>query len=480
MKTDNAKDVIYRLEGKLQVEETLIQCIKTLYMTEDTGEAIDSLLKIIAEYHDAERAYIFEFDDDGIWIHNTYEWCADGIEPQIEMLRNVEKSVIDRWLEQFEKKGEFYITSMEGEVDKTSVEYQLLEMQGIDSLMAAPLRLENDIAGFLGVDNPKKNTDTLLLMQSVAAFVMNDIKKLRTEKLKQQEEETNEMYREMLKLQGTGFIAAKLHEVEVITMNDAALAMFGWHDMSDFDRKVATLFSHVQAANMQEIIKRLSDLNQAGEEYAYECTICGDGEKSVHIIAHSKVVKLSNGDKVIIQSLTDITEKKKMENKLIYLSQIDSLTGISNRGSGEQQVEHLLSSGTKGMFCLLDADKFKMVNDNYGHTAGDKVLIALAECMKQSFRSTDVIMRLGGDEFAVYAVGITNEAVGRNSIERFFASVAQIQIPELYNHKVSVSLGAVICDGTEDISFDAIYQRADSAMYLCKNSQGNMYKFYQQ
>lgn len=478
MKSDNAKDIIHRLEDKLQVEETLIRCVKTLYITEDTGEAINSLLQIIAEYHDAERAYIFEFDDDGVWIHNTYEWCAAGIEPQIEMLRNVEKSVIDRWLEQFELKGEFYITSTKGEVDKESVEYQLLEVQGIDSLMAAPLRSEGSITGFLGVDNPKKNTDTLLLMQSVSAFVMDDIKKLRTEKQKRQEEETNEMYRELLKLQGTGFIAVKLNETEVITMNDAALHMFGWHDMSDFDRKIYTLFSHVQAANMDEITKSLRKLSQKGEEYAFECTVHGDEENPVHVIAHAKVVELSSGDRVIIQSLTDITEKKKMENKLIYLSQTDSLTGISNRGSGEQQVERLLLNGTKGMFCLLDADKFKMINDNYGHTVGDKVLIALADCLKQSFRSTDVIMRLGGDEFAVYAVGITDEMIGRTSIERFFVSVAKIQIPELCGHEVSVSLGAVICENTDGISFDTIYQKADSAMYLCKNNQGNMYKFY--
>lgn len=478
MGLDNSKEVILKLEGRLEVEETLIQCIRTLYMTDDTQEAINSLLKIIAEYHAAERAYIFEFDDDGVWIHNTYEWCAVGIEPQIEMLKDVEKSVIDRWLYQFEEKGEFYIASTEGEVDKTSVEYQLLEAQGIDSLMAAPLRFEGEITGFVGVDNPSQNTDTLLLMQSVTAFVMNDIKKLRIERLKRHEEETNEMYREMLKLQGTGFIAVKLHDVAVITMNDAALEMFGWHDMSDFDGRIATIFKRLQASNMKEIIRSLGRMSRKGEEYVYECAICGSSERPVHIIAHAKVVELSNGDRVIIQSLTDVTERKKMENELIHLSRTDGLTGISNRSSGEQHVERLLCDGIEGMFCLLDADMFKMVNDNYGHTAGDKVLIALAECLQQSFRSTDVIMRLGGDEFAVYAVGITEKEVGRNSIERFFASVEKLEIPELQGHKVSVSLGAVICGNTDDITFDIMYQRADSAMYQCKSMQGNMFRFY--
>ena len=105
----------------------------------------------------------------------------------------------------------------------------------------------------------------------------------------------------------------------------------------------------------------------------------------------------------------DITDKKKLENRLIVLSEIDALTSISNRGSGERRAEKLINSGVKGMFCLLDVDKFKSINDSFGHTVGDKALIEIADCLRRSFTGSDVVMRLGGDEFAVYAVGVETE-----------------------------------------------------------------------
>ena len=101
----------------------------------------------------------------------------EGIEPQIEYLQKVPLSVIGRWMEQFERQGEFFITSLSGEVEKSSVEYEILETQSIESLLAAPLRVDGQITGFLGVDNPKLNTDTLVLLQSVATFVIDDIQK---------------------------------------------------------------------------------------------------------------------------------------------------------------------------------------------------------------------------------------------------------------------------------------------------------------
>lgn len=167
-----------KLQKQLEVEKTFVSCIKTLYENKNMEAAINKLLSIIADYHQAERAYIFEIDAGGEKIiNNTYEWCREGITSQIKMLQNVDISVIDRWMEQFERKGEFFITSIHGEVNKSSEEYRILEEQGIESLMAAPLKIDGKFAGFLGVDNPSANTDTLLLMQSVAAFVINDIQR---------------------------------------------------------------------------------------------------------------------------------------------------------------------------------------------------------------------------------------------------------------------------------------------------------------
>ncbi|MDE5992055.1 MAG: GAF domain-containing protein, partial [Oscillospiraceae bacterium] len=163
------------LEKHLAIQSTIIKCVHTLHITDDIDEAINELLSIIADFYKADRGYIFEFDDDEVMMHNTYEWCREGVEPAIELLADVEINTIDRWLSYFEERGEFYITSVGDEVSEDSEEYRLLYQQGIECLMAAPLRLNGKLVGFIGVDNPRDNTDTLLLMQSAAAFVANDI-----------------------------------------------------------------------------------------------------------------------------------------------------------------------------------------------------------------------------------------------------------------------------------------------------------------
>ncbi|MBQ4068650.1 MAG: sensor domain-containing diguanylate cyclase [Lachnospiraceae bacterium] len=166
------------LTKRLELEETLVKCVRTLNENDDADEAINVLLSIIAEYHDADRAYIFEYDEneDNI-MDNTYEWCAEGVKPQIGILQRLDVALIDRWIEYFEKDNELCISSLTGEVDKDSEEYKILQIQEVESLMTAPLRIDGKISGFIGVDNPKKNLDTRVLLRSVNAFVMNDIQK---------------------------------------------------------------------------------------------------------------------------------------------------------------------------------------------------------------------------------------------------------------------------------------------------------------
>lgn len=173
------REKIYRqLEQKLKTEQTLVASIKTLSMNRDLTAAINSLLEIIGEYYQGERAYIFECNYEQQLLINTYEWCKAGIEPQQHNLLKLPLSAADRWMEEFVKKGEFHIASLGENVDKDSTEYQILEPQGVQSLMAAPLMEEdNKIIGFIGVDNPSANLEQMVLLRSIAFFVLDDIKK---------------------------------------------------------------------------------------------------------------------------------------------------------------------------------------------------------------------------------------------------------------------------------------------------------------
>ncbi len=181
----------------------------------------------------------------------------------------------------------------------------------------------------------------------------------------------------------------------------------------------------------------------------------------------------------IVFAVELIDEAKRREKQLVYLSETDAMTGLRNRGSGEKTITALMNEGIEGMFCLLDADKFKSINDNYGHEVGDKVIKAIAQCLKKSFRNSDIVMRLGGDEFAAYALGVTNAEQAKIIVDRFFGEIDKIDIPELGDRKITVSLGTALFSIQDYCSFTEIYKRADSATYISKKTQGNCHTAYE-
>ena len=167
-----------------------------------------------------------------------------------------------------------------------------------------------------------------------------------------------------------------------------------------------------------------------------------------------------------------IDEQKRREDKLLYLAQTDTMTGVSNRRSGEKMIERILNNKISGMMCLVDCDKFKLINDTYGHMAGDEVIIAIAHTLQKSCRDKDIVMRLDGDEFALYIPGVTNRKCANSFFKRLFENLKQIHVESIDNHPVVLSLGACFFDGKEDLSFDELYCRADSAMYESKKIDG--------
>lgn len=168
-----------------------------------------------------------------------------------------------------------------------------------------------------------------------------------------------------------------------------------------------------------------------------------------------------------------IEAEKKRENYLLYLAGTDLMTDLYNRGHGEKEIIERLRTGKKGVFCLFDVDKFKLVNDNYGHDVGDKVLIAIAECLKKVRQDGDIVMRLGGDEFAAFFADKTKKEV-ESIIGQLFELISKVSI-EPMTEPIRVSLGAVeVRDGMD---FDVAYKLADRGVYESKNRKNSSYIF---
>ncbi len=173
------KKEMRELEDQITLESILLQCLDIFVTEDDMNVAIQTFLETIGGYYDANRAYIFEFDLEKQTLDNTFEWCMDGVEAEIDKLQEIPLEVVADWISMFESVGEFYITSVDGDVDPNSEAYRLLEMQGIQSLMAAPLYTKGVITGFLGVDDPRTRFGDLTLLRATTEFMMAELEKRR-------------------------------------------------------------------------------------------------------------------------------------------------------------------------------------------------------------------------------------------------------------------------------------------------------------
>ncbi len=182
--------------------------------------------------------------------------------------------------------------------------------------------------------------------------------------------------------------------------------------------------------------------------------------------------------KSVIWAVEQIDKEKRSRDKLRYLAEIDQMTKLYNRGSGEDKIRKLIKAGDGGMFVMFDVDRFKSINDNFGHDVGDKVLMTIGKCMRKTFRDKDIVLRLGGDEFAAFTPAVCSSDAGYPVIERLITAVDHINIPELNGRKVTISVGAAFYMPHDTFSFDELYKRADGCTYQSKKKEGSFVTFY--
>lgn len=169
----------------------------------------------------------------------------------------------------------------------------------------------------------------------------------------------------------------------------------------------------------------------------------------------------------------DITNEKRYEQELSRLARQDPLTNLLNRKalhSEFNRINHAKSESLAAMV-FIDIDNFKTVNDHLGHKAGDAVLVAVAEWLKQFAPPQSVIARLGGDEFVLLCEQEETQALNTLT-DQLLTQVAEPVVLE--NGKAQIGLSIGVCEfAPGQHEFDTLYERADEAMYQVKRSGKN-------
>ena len=267
----------------------------------------------------------------------------------------------------------------------------------------------------------------------------------------------------LLTLNTTGFLAnVNKYGARYLGYPHSALLRMKFNELCTDGDSASELLKPLVNGQMLETRGRLQLVKSSGEIIAVQATF--------------RRVDANPDESQIIVVCEDVTEIDHLQKQLAYHASRDTLTGLYNRREFEVRINQLFERTKRHLdqhtVCVIDLDRFKLINDTSGHQAGDETLKAITSAMTACMRQTDVLARLGGDEFGIIMEKTTlHEA--EDIIERLRDSVEKIEIVwDGVHHQISASFGLTRLDANS-VSVSDLMRDADAACYLAKESGRN-------
>jgi diguanylate cyclase (GGDEF)-like protein/PAS domain S-box-containing protein len=284
----------------------------------------------------------------------------------------------------------------------------------------------------------------------------------REEEIKRTEEalrESEEHYRRIIETAEVGIWMLDAEKITIFT-NRKIFEMLGYTP-EEMKGKSFLEFTDAEGRSLLESKMQSRPLTSNGQ-YDFKF-LRKDGTDLWTIMTISPIFDKTGGCEGASIMITDITERKKAEEQLKYVSLRDPLTGLYNRVYFEEGMRHIESYRYAHVGIIIcDVDGLKLINDTLGHNAGDSILMAAADIIKESFRVGDVVARVGGDEFGVLLLNTERPVVEaacyrmRHAISEYNES--HLELP------LSLSIGFAVRAGNS-ISMNGLYKEADYNMY---------------
>lgn len=475
------------MEQNTKYELIINEALRSALEYDTPDEQINEFIRFFGKHIGSDRFYIFEDDMKNHVTDNTYEWCAPSVTPQINELQQVDMDIITWWYESFDKGESIVIPDIETIKESHPVSYDILAMQNVENLAVSPLRYKDQICGFFGVDNPPKGDfKRLSEFLNMIGTLLISLLKLRDSFNKTKESARLSSYAALAQIYLT------MHLVNVQTGTYYTIKRAEHIDKSgniylldNFSKQIATVMKKLCEEKYLKNVLEFLNIDTLEERLGNKNTIEDEFIGKVSGWCRHRFIKVDYDEEGQLQHvlycIESIDEEKQRESKLRYLSETDRMTGLYNRGSGERKIIKLLEKNQYGLLCLIDCDKFKRINDTYGHAVGDQVIVSVADALKNSCREHDIVLRLGGDEFAMYIPGLTTKGQAQTFAKRIFDELKKIRIPEMKkDDPIYVSLGAAFCQDQKPTTFDQLYRNADSAMYISKKQLGYCATIYEE
>lgn len=250
-------------------------------------------------------------------------------------------------------------------------------------------------------------------------------------------------------------------EFRILTASGALARLLGHDNLLEQGRRLTDLVAPDHRSMLQTALEKL-DMHDHLTIDMTDVWGCGH-----HIDAHFTDLRNDPTVGAIVATLTDVTDLKTAERRLRELADVDPLTGALNRRKFTESLGVALAESDDVAVLFIDLDRFKPINDRYGHAAGDLVLIEVAERLRRAVRGADLVSRLGGDEFAIALIGdaMAGAAATVRRIHRSLIDPIDVGDEAV---AIAASIGSALA--TPGQCAAELLGRADAAMYQRKAS----------
>lgn len=258
-------------------------------------------------------------------------------------------------------------------------------------------------------------------------------------------------------------------------VNNQYLELLGYSSYEEYYEAANGLgISHIHPDDAEMVNREAMHSYSTDTQYGIEYRIRHKDGHYIHVYDIGKKMITPDNKEVIICVLYDMTENAKLKELLIRDSSYDALTGIYNRGCGVRTIERALKERSAYSFAFFDIDNLKLLNDVYGHAAGDDALKYFSKLLMKNFDNQTVLARFGGDEFVAFFRSKLEEQRIMSTFSKLEQKYCNFIEKNYPNSHSSVSIGCVT--GAKKCTFDELFRTSDKLMYEIKKNGKKGYR----
>ncbi len=443
-------------------------------------DRMDEVLQELGRAADVDRAYLFENvrDHDGrLWMDLRFEWDSQDARPIFQKPGNhLHPFAPDfvRWIEVLGAGG--IVSGPVSELPET--ERKLLSGEEVVSILAVPVFVGSDWWGFLGFDDCYEGREwsavEVSALSAAAGALGAAIERARDERSSLDAESRFRTIVESVPAitymdavndeASTMFVSPQIEKILGYSVEEWTSDAESWPKILHPDDR-----AHAMAENARH--------NDTGEPFSLEYRLIAKDGRVVWVRDEAVLVRDERGQPLYSYGvMMDISERKRAEEQVAFLTYHDDLTGLPNRAMFEELLEMSIArvrrhDGSVAV-AIVDLDDFKLVNDSLGHESGDELLRQLAHRLREATRETDLVARRGGDQFLLLLADLERDGTGEMDAALIRAESVAQRVHDALSRPFEVGGTEVYISASLGISL--FPQDAPDAAQLIHNAEAAM------